>query len=331
MKTIFVNIPAYEDRFLYRTIEEAVSNATDSSRIFFAIALQYRDVPDFSKFSGDNFKYIHYDVDTRPGLTRVRHDLSRLHSGEDYFLMLDSHMRFEKDWDSKLIQSYSGLQESYGNKVIWSQPLPGMLGYGMTNVKETRPGFKESISIPRPDDGKDYWEYLFFPYGTQPVIFNEQKYMESHLTSSHFFFASAEFLSDVGITPIANSYQEEPFLYFSSYMSGWRVFKISEKNFIAHDNSGYNKDIYGDSLTPENYIYVKRFARERDPYNSMVAMQMALLFNEGPAKIKNAVMDPLEFYERNGLRKEYLVFKSLYLNEYEDLMKIACSVEQPML
>lgn len=325
MNKIFITVPSYEDPFLYRTLDEAVTRANNPERLVFAIALQYKQVPvpDLSRFTGENFRYITYDADNRPGITRVRHDLAALHAGEDFFFMIDSHMHFDYGWDDRIIEEYLGLQNLYGDKVIWSQPIPGALGQGTDNVVDTRPGFRKNLNVTEKLGPDESWDWLFVPYGRERIIKNPDKYMESSLVSSHFFFTSSKFLDEVGIADIPQLYEEEPFLFYSLAMSGWRLFKIAVKNFVAHDNDEYNKILYKGELTPQNYIYVKKFGPKKEVYEKVIAIDMALIFNEGPAKLKNAVMEPIDFYERYGLRDQYLVLRDNYLNRYNELMEIA--------
>lgn len=325
MSKIFIIVPAYEDPYLYRTLDEATSKASSPENLVFAIALQYKNtpLPDLSRFSGDNFKYINYDVDTRPGVNHIRHNLTKLYSGEEYYLMIDSHMHFDDNWDQRLIDAYRGLQESHGEKVIWSQPLPSELDQGMSNITETKWGFKHGVTFPGPNGIDGAWDFLLLSYGLHEVIKNPEKYMESVYASAHFLFTTGNFIEEVGINGIADTYEEEPFLYFSSYLSGWRFYKISDNNFISHDNDDYNKNLYGDTLTPENYMYTKRFSSSKDSIAQVIAMDLAILFNDGPAKIKNAVMDPIDFYEKFGLRKQYIALRDLYLTKYDEFLKIA--------
>lgn len=321
-KTIFITIPAYEDQFLERTIREAVENAKNPENLFFAIALQYKEIPipDLSKFSGPNFKYISYDVDTRPGVNIVRHVLSKMYNGEDLFLMIDSHMLFAKDWDQLLISEYEEIQNRFGEKVIWSQGLPERLGCPITNVVYRNWVFSET-DLPVEPSGQESWPYLLYDdvKDKKDFITVNTKYHEAMNLTCHFFLSSGEFLSDVGINQISNVYEEEPFIYYSSYISGWKVFNIQHNNVIAHDNKEYDRVVYGEDLVFPG----KAYSSSRDSYNNVVAINLSLLFNEGPAKVKNAVMHPKDFYENFGLLDKYLKVAETYKNSYEELLEIA--------
>lgn len=330
MSKIFVIIPAYQDPFLYTTLKEAVTNAKNSKNIIFSIGLQYAEgtLPDLSEFSGDNFKYITYDMETRPGVNLIRRDLSKQYTDEDYVLLLDSHMHFAKNWDERLIHGYSELQKNHGEKVVWSQPLPSSLNMYMKNVMVTKWILHPELDLPKEPEVGDSWNFLLYPetYDNNASIVFPERYMESTYASEHFFFSTAKFLLEVGINSVCESYQEEPFMYYSGYLSGWRFFNIEHNNFIAHDADGYNQSLYGDKLNVTNYTGIKTFSKTRDTISQVVAMNLALIFNTGPAMIKNSVMDPSVFYERFGMLKQYEQFKTLYLARYEELLEIANKV-----
>lgn len=330
MNKIFVIIPSYQDPFLYTTLKEAVSNAKNPDRVIFSIGLQYAEgtLPDLSEFSNDNFKYIHYDVETRPGVNIIRHDLSRQYTDEDYCLLIDSHMHFETDWDEKLIQHYSELQDHHGKKVVWSQPVPSGLNIPMKNTLVTKWILNPEIDIPDEGHIGDTWNFLLYPetYRDDATVTFPEKYMEANYSSAHFFFTTIEFLSEVGINNVAGSYEEEFFIYYAGFLSGWRFFNIEHNNFIAHDAEGYNKIIHGDKINLDNYSSIKRFSRSRDTIAQVMAINLALIFNAGPAKVKNSVMDPSTFYEKFGILKDYEAFKALYVARYDELLKIANQV-----
>ena len=57
----------------------------------------------------DRFRIINVkDIDSL-GVCWARHSVQQLYSGETYTLQIDSHMRFEQDWDEILIEMLKNL------------------------------------------------------------------------------------------------------------------------------------------------------------------------------------------------------------------------------
>ena len=104
---IFVQIASYRDPECQWTLKDMFEKATNPDRVFAGVVWQY--VPE-----EDNGCFV---VETRPNQVRTkmvhaqdskgvcwaRSKTQKLWRGEDYTLQIDSHMRFEPDWDQKLI------------------------------------------------------------------------------------------------------------------------------------------------------------------------------------------------------------------------------------
>lgn len=117
---IFVSIASYRDPQLIPTIENLLEKSQNVNRIFLGICLQ--DDQDHL----DNFKYknhpqiriINIDYKEARGCCYARSLIQKkLYQGEKYFLQIDSHMRFRKNWDKILIEQ---LKECSGPKSILS-------------------------------------------------------------------------------------------------------------------------------------------------------------------------------------------------------------------
>src|SRR6266850_4847037 len=104
---IFVQIASYRDPECQWTLKDLFEKATNPERVFVGIAWQYVIGEDDHCFQ----------IETRPKQVRIQRLNARLSKGvcwarsmtqqlwqcEEYTLQIDSHMRFEPDWDQKLI------------------------------------------------------------------------------------------------------------------------------------------------------------------------------------------------------------------------------------
>jgi hypothetical protein len=106
MKKICVLIASYRDPELLDTIKSCLNQATDPSRVSFAVCWQgsvevegqveiLQTIP--------NCRVAYYDHSQCQGVGWARLITQSLVHDEEYVLQIDSHSRLAKDWDSKLI------------------------------------------------------------------------------------------------------------------------------------------------------------------------------------------------------------------------------------
>ena len=108
MSSIFIQIPSYRDWELPKTVSNAISRASGQNELYFGIhncVLFPGEVvkPD----SPVGWAQIRYEESIAPnniGLQKARYIANELYDGEDYYLQIDSHMRFVQDWDLKVIK-----------------------------------------------------------------------------------------------------------------------------------------------------------------------------------------------------------------------------------
>ncbi|KAK5577437.1 hypothetical protein RB653_002378 [Dictyostelium firmibasis] len=113
--SIFVSIISYRDSECQWTIKNLIELAKNSENIFIGVCLQYS-----MKDDRDNECFQYKFEDTEYGkkhIRTIRMDYSeakgpcyaralvqqQLYNGEKYYLQIDSHMRFVKDWDTEMI------------------------------------------------------------------------------------------------------------------------------------------------------------------------------------------------------------------------------------
>ena len=112
---IFVQIASYRDPELVKTIEDILDKAKKPKNLVFAIARQYADEDGFDnldKWRKDKrFKILDIPYNESQGACWARNLIQQLYNNEEYTLQLDSHMRFNQDWDDTLIKIIKGLQK----------------------------------------------------------------------------------------------------------------------------------------------------------------------------------------------------------------------------
>lgn len=116
-ETIFVSVPSYRDPELVSTIFDCLEKATCPLRIFIGVCQQNTAVEQ-DGFEGykklaekegtgvytDNIRMYRMEAGQAQGPMYARSLIEQhLYNGEKYYLLIDSHTTFVKDWDSKLI------------------------------------------------------------------------------------------------------------------------------------------------------------------------------------------------------------------------------------
>jgi len=133
---IFISIASYRDQECNRTVDTIFNNARNPENIYIGICEQNDTANDQEKCvldsqtSGPSIKNQYIDHITyhnipyteANGPTKARYYCSKLWSGQQYYLQIDSHIFFEKDWDYNLINMLEKCRETSNRPVISVYP-----------------------------------------------------------------------------------------------------------------------------------------------------------------------------------------------------------------
>ena len=119
---IFVQIPSYKDTQLVATVMNLLATASNSKRLKICICFQHDNSEELPNVITSNKNISVIDVDYREskGVNWARSIIQKEWKGERYSLLIDSHMRFVKNWDEKLIGMVKGLKKNGISKPIIS-------------------------------------------------------------------------------------------------------------------------------------------------------------------------------------------------------------------
>jgi hypothetical protein len=222
MERILVHLPAYREPELIPTIKSALENAEFPERIYFGICRQFNPEDGFDNLdeyrNNPQFKIkdIHY-IEAK-GLSYARSVINEeLLTDEEFVCQLDSHHRFEKNWDSTLIDWYYELKDDGHNPLICGY-LPYYDPFNDPDKRVTEPWFSRAecfyphgtIFI-RPTSVHGGWEHLTKPYPARFV-------------SGHFCFGPNKWAKDVRHDPNIFFAGEEINLSVRSFTYGYDLF-----------------------------------------------------------------------------------------------------------
>lgn len=108
------------DRELVRTIESCFNNAEGD----IIVGLEYCGTEEIknellSKFGNrSDFRFMYTPLEDNVGIAQGRINAASMYDGEDYFLQIDSHTKFERNWDTFLINKFKSAKMTINNNKI---------------------------------------------------------------------------------------------------------------------------------------------------------------------------------------------------------------------
>lgn len=133
---IFISIASYRDSEVINTILNAYNNAKNKNNIVFGVYLQdsEEDKIDLSELPNEiNIKYEKVNWYKARGPIFARYKIYKLfYNNELYYLQIDSHTRFIKNWDEELINMLTTLPVK---SIISTYPNGYKIGNNNLNVK----------------------------------------------------------------------------------------------------------------------------------------------------------------------------------------------------
>ena len=218
---IFIQIASYRDPELKPTIKSCLENAKNPNNLVFGICRQYHpddkfdDLSEFEK--DDRFKVLNMPYQESLGVCWARNQVQQLYNEEEYTLQIDSHMRFEKDWDETLIGMIKQLQELGISKPL----LTGYVSsYDPNNDPEGR------VRVP--------WRMVFDKFIPEGAVFflpetipNWQDLelpVPARFYSAHFCFTLGQFSKEVQHNPDFYFHGEEISITVRAFTHGYDLF-----------------------------------------------------------------------------------------------------------
>jgi hypothetical protein len=218
---IFVQIASYRDPQLVPTIKDMLENAKTPENLVIGIARQYNPEDGFDNLDeyreDKRFRIIDIPHQDAKGVCWARHQVQQLYGGEEYTLQIDSHMRFEKDWDETLIKMIEGLQKDGFKK-------PLLTGYVSSFDPENDPAGR----------AQDAWRMAFDRFIPEGAVFflpetipgwrEMTKPITARFYSAHFCFTLGQFSHEVQHNPEYYFHGEEISIAARAYTWGYDLF-----------------------------------------------------------------------------------------------------------
>jgi hypothetical protein len=259
-ESIFINVAAYNEEDILDTVKTAFEKASNPKDIYMGILLHYTDknFPDLDSFA--NVKTIKVSESIGLGLGISRNLAASLYDGQDYYLQIDGHTVFKKNWDIILKNNYKELKK-ITDKPIISTYVPYYYRDKETGQKTTmaknfdwegyyQPWTLVSKSHSKAIGMEDKERYYLFAYGIEALDtpaaknpeFGSSNYEEQYFISGHFLFTSSLFLEEIKYDPML-AYHEENVIAMLAWTRGYRIFNIRDHVLWTREVHTFGRDI----------------------------------------------------------------------------------------
>lgn len=237
--TIFVSIASYRDDVCLSTIKSIFENAAKPENVFLGICQQNKDDEDKDVQDGNesnpNIRTIRLKNYEAKGPTWARYLCATLWNGEEYFMQIDSHTKFVKDWDIKCKKMIKDIKDSGKSK----KPL---LSHYPREISD-HDNYKDSDKKMVPRMCKAFWNnrgMLSF-MGAETRDTNDEAYQTPYIAGG-FIFSPYEYLVEVPYDPnLPYLFVGEEILHsLRAYTFGWDVFTPTE-NIVFHEYTRASK------------------------------------------------------------------------------------------
>ena len=247
---IFVSIASYRDNVCIDTLESLYSNARFPTKIYVGICQQNdpndptdkdclsdANLNDFYKSNVSIIRIPHTDA---KGPTYARYLCSTLWKNEEFFMQIDSHTKFVKDWDIKCIGMLNKIKQTgLSQKPVLSH-YPKEIG---EFINYTEASDNKSIAETVPRICKSFFNergMLSF-MGAEQINTNGELYNTPYVAGG-MIFTEAYFLKELPFDP------NLPYLFVGEeiifsirfFTNGWDVFTPSE-NIVFHEYTRSDK------------------------------------------------------------------------------------------
>jgi hypothetical protein len=213
MSNIFVQIASYKDPELKYTIEDLLANAEYPDKLTIAVYNQTDDFSNLDSYRNDKrFHIVDIPWYNSQGVCWARHHLQKLWNNEMYTLQLDSHHRFELNWDTTLIDMLHSVKSKKPILTTYVgnySPITNKKDYLATILTPDR--FTDEGILLLKAEEMPRWKRRNTPFRGSYI-------------SGHFIFTYGIFNKEVLYDPTLYFHGEEITLSLRSYTHGYDIY-----------------------------------------------------------------------------------------------------------
>lgn len=259
--TIFVSIVAYRDPELENTLRDAVSNARYPEQLKFGIVNQ--DINNIDVSFLNNYSLITIHPKHAKGVGFAREKAMSLYTDEDYYLQIDSHMRFTKDWDIKCLEQIKLAQQISRNKkiILSSFPPPYSLNRDGSSFIHT----VSTEELPVEPTKQVVWLRPDGQWGAKRVEFDDKEYKLPELSNTvlaGFIFTTGNIVEEVPYDAEISFFGEEICFAMRAWTRGWDIYSPSIPIvYHFYKRSGFKKIWSDEVIREKNWDQIQEISK----------------------------------------------------------------------
>lgn len=230
--SIFVSIASYRDDVCPDTLSSLYEMANKPENIFVGICQQNKEedkdcLSDSFKYK-DNVRIKRINHTEAKGPTYARYICSTLHKNEEYYLQIDSHSKFVKDWDIKCINMINEIKE----KKLSQKPV---LSHYPKEISEHKDHNENDTFLPRICKPFFNTRDMISFMGSE-VLDSKGDYYITPFIAGGMMFCESYFLKELPYDPnLPYIFVGEEILHsIRYYTNGWDIFTPKE-NIVFHE------------------------------------------------------------------------------------------------
>jgi hypothetical protein len=248
---IFLQISSWRDPFIVNTVRSAYENAYHPEQIIFGCVFQgYEE--DMWMIDGlldisNNIKLTYINAEDAPiSITKIRGDIgTAAMTDEEYYMQVDSHTQFKKDWDVYLKAELKIANDHFGKSVITSQ-VGDFYDWGIPFF-----GLKK-VSIPN----EEMFKNISAPVVGKVVYMNNKEQINQSFICANCIFAYSDYIREIPQPDNVVFQYEQPMLAIRSFTGGYNIVSSADV-YVA----GFN---YDEKNIPGRVDFVRN-RRPEDP------------------------------------------------------------------
>ena len=258
---IFVQLASYRDPQLVPTMRDALKQADRPENLVFGICWQRDETESLEEFENHpQVRYQDYSYTESQGLGWARNKVAELWDGEPYTLQLDSHHRFEKGWDTMMIEDYQQALTMSEKPILSTYLTP----FDVEKADSCRCNLEKLPSLMSQYEFSSDRLLMSMPWYIQDWK-TRDTVIRARTISGHFFFVKSDFLKEVPYDPdiYFGGYTEETTMSVRAWTSGYDFFS-PYRPYIWHEYTRQGRPKHWEDHGTKSQT--KKTSGERDIY-----------------------------------------------------------------
>ena len=320
---IFISIASYQDPLLKATINSAYNRADNPQNLIFGICDQSNKPLDIKSFAfSEQIKCEHIDPKISEGPCWARKRVQHFYDNEDYYFQIDSHMQFEKGWDSyfkNYIEKIKKVGTVYHQKpIITCYPRAFNVVDAEKEIFKLDSNEKRTLTLVLKKDSI----FIKKCFSSQIAGITENEISHGYLIAAGCLFTTREFVKEIPYDDSLYFYGEELAILLRAFTRGFSIFHTANVPVyhLYHVVGDLKRKLHWDE-DEERERKIKWIDREKESIDRLVSIvDKSLKGTFGMGNNRN--LDDFKYISGIDLANEKILdMKKATTSEFLDTLK----------